>query len=265
MVARGVRDAEVSGSNPLSPTTKMYDASLVPTKHATGMFWVQIRYPRPCFCYTLIVDFSKNKQAGFSGIIVIIALLFLISSGLIGWRVYQTIQNRKKSVSPAANSTNIPSANSKVVYSTREECEKETNKVCGYQMCDLVPAGKTFEEVCGKNFKEGWVSKNFPLLVVGRTVTVSGVIDENVTKGAPVDLPAFLRISTEIGEVRIVYNPGEAECINSLDAPFDFATSQFVEAYGKVVSENTLSTCESKDFYIKLISRDDYLKRVNTP
>lgn len=42
------------------------------------------------------------------------------------------------------------------VFASQEECEQKTAKSCSFQMCDYVPSGKTFEEVCGKDFKKGW-------------------------------------------------------------------------------------------------------------
>lgn len=55
-----------------------------------------------------------------------------------------------------ALSYNAPHAQNSSVYKSKEECESKTGKVCGFIMCDYVPPGKTFEETCGKNFKEGW-------------------------------------------------------------------------------------------------------------
>ncbi|GEM_PF-1503413 len=46
----------------------------------------------------------------------------------------------------------------KKVFFTQEECEGKTKKSCVFQTCDYIPTGKTFEEVCGKDFKKGWVS-----------------------------------------------------------------------------------------------------------
>jgi len=42
------------------------------------------------------------------------------------------------------------------VYTSQKECERQTGKICDFQMCDYVPEGKTIEEVCGKNFQKGW-------------------------------------------------------------------------------------------------------------
>lgn len=44
-------------------------------------------------------------------------------------------------------------------FLTEEACEKETQKSCSFAMCDYVPEGKTFEEVCGKDFQKGWRPK----------------------------------------------------------------------------------------------------------
>lgn len=41
-------------------------------------------------------------------------------------------------------------------YSTQQECEVKGNCRCSFVMCDYIPEGKTYEEVCGKNFSEGW-------------------------------------------------------------------------------------------------------------
>ncbi len=49
-----------------------------------------------------------------------------------------------------------------VVYETQEECEQKTGKSCGFVMCDYIPKGKTFEEVCGKDFQEGWAPVDQP-------------------------------------------------------------------------------------------------------
>src|SRR3989338_6417398 len=48
-------------------------------------------------------------------------------------------------------------------FRSEEECEKATGEVCDFMMCDYIPAGKTFEEVCGKNFESGWASTGTPL------------------------------------------------------------------------------------------------------
>ncbi|HLD07838.1 MAG TPA: hypothetical protein VJB60_02120 [Candidatus Peribacterales bacterium] len=44
------------------------------------------------------------------------------------------------------------------VFASQEECEQRTGQLCSFQMCDYIPSEKTLEEVCGKNFKKGWVA-----------------------------------------------------------------------------------------------------------
>ena len=50
-----------------------------------------------------------------------------------------------------------PPPATQVVFVSQEECELQTGNSCDFQMCDYIPLGKTFEEVCGKDFKKGWV------------------------------------------------------------------------------------------------------------
>lgn len=49
------------------------------------------------------------------------------------------------------------------VYDSQQACERATGKACGFVMCDYIPAGKTFDEVCGKDFQEGWAPNNQPV------------------------------------------------------------------------------------------------------
>ena len=41
-------------------------------------------------------------------------------------------------------------------YLTEALCLESGCEQCGFAMCDYIPEGKTFEDVCGKNFKKGW-------------------------------------------------------------------------------------------------------------
>jgi len=48
------------------------------------------------------------------------------------------------------------------VFTSPEECEIATGKQCSFVMCDYVPPGKTFDEVCGKDFQPGWAPRSAP-------------------------------------------------------------------------------------------------------
>jgi len=52
----------------------------------------------------------------------------------------------------------VISFDSQTVFSSQTECEQKTGKSCGFQNCDFIPKGKTFEHICGKDFKKGWVA-----------------------------------------------------------------------------------------------------------
>ena len=41
-------------------------------------------------------------------------------------------------------------------YGSQADCEQKIGKKCGYGWCDVIPPGKTVEEVCGK-FRQGWM------------------------------------------------------------------------------------------------------------
>jgi len=48
------------------------------------------------------------------------------------------------------------SSSTESTYNSKEECEQKTGRSCDFQMCDYIPQGETYEEVCGKN-PNGWV------------------------------------------------------------------------------------------------------------
>lgn len=41
-------------------------------------------------------------------------------------------------------------------YVSQEECERETARECSFWLCDVIPAGSTFEKTCGEDFIPGW-------------------------------------------------------------------------------------------------------------
>ncbi|MEK7180813.1 MAG: hypothetical protein AAB738_00565 [Patescibacteria group bacterium] len=114
----------------------------------------------------------KNNK-GFANIAVVI-LVVVIAAGLGYFAFKNKTQNPPESkiecggisgiACPAGYTciTNPKIADSigyckKEVFKTQGDCETKTGKPCHNQACDYVPPGKTFEEVCGKDFKKGWV------------------------------------------------------------------------------------------------------------
>ena len=94
--------------------------------------------------------------------------------------------------------------NENIVFSTIEECEQKTGRRCDIRMCDYVPAGKTFEEVCGKDFKGGV----FPV-----TTYVKSIIAK--------------QWSFEPAEIRVKKGDKVVLIIKSLDVKHGFSLSEF--------------------------------------
>lgn len=74
-----------------------------------------------------------------------IVVFIILIVGVVGYFIFT------KKETPTLQSEQI-------VFFTQEECQQETGGDCRFQNCDYIPSGKTMEEVCGKNFKKGWVS-----------------------------------------------------------------------------------------------------------
>jgi len=108
----------------------------------------------------------QNKYLKF--LIVVLALAVVVPQVAFaawwnpmswGWvnRVFhfqQTVQKQEQQVKKDGKLTN-----QNKVFTSKQECEKVTGCACTLLMCDYVPSGKTFEEVCGKDFKKGWQCK----------------------------------------------------------------------------------------------------------
>ena len=77
---------------------------------------------------------------------IFIVLLAIIVVGAVGY--FAIVKN--KALTPQTQ---------QAVFTSQGECEETTGKPCSFQMCDYVPPGKTFEEVCGKDFKKGWTPR----------------------------------------------------------------------------------------------------------
>ncbi|KKR51219.1 MAG: hypothetical protein UT84_C0002G0080 [Candidatus Curtissbacteria bacterium GW2011_GWA1_40_16] len=92
--------------------------------------------------------YPESNRRGFAQIFIVILLISIAALGVI---IY--LQFRPKSSTQKNNQI------VETPYASQEECETKTGKACGFFMCDVVPAGKTFEETCGKGFKAGWKPK----------------------------------------------------------------------------------------------------------
>ncbi len=98
-----------------------------------------------------------NTQKGLTPIVV---LVIIISALMLSSAVYFGAKNFPRVLlTPPPTTTD----HGVKAFPSKEACEKATGKVCGDVMCDYVPPGKTFEEVCGRNFRKGWQPRNSSL------------------------------------------------------------------------------------------------------
>ena len=98
------------------------------------------------------------------------------------------------------------------------------------------------------------VSPVLPSLNVGEDIIVTGLVTENDTS-CIADGLCILKLNTKSGEINVLYNPGRSPmpCINAgvTERTLKIKNGDKVEIRGKVVSADSLSTCDSKMFYIK--------------
>ena len=93
-------------------------------------------------------DFESEWRMFF---IVLLIVLVLGGGGILLLKSLDRVQEHMPST---VDLPALPRAAQ--TYSTQEECEAKAGCTCGFVQCDYVPPGKTFEEVCGKDFKKGW-------------------------------------------------------------------------------------------------------------
>lgn len=59
---------------------------------------------------------------------------------------------------PAAAPANpAPPSSIPLYFTSQIECEQKTDGPCRFETCDYVPAGQTYEEVCGPGPGKRWV------------------------------------------------------------------------------------------------------------
>ncbi len=90
-------------------------------------------------------------------------------------------------------------------------------------------------------------------LTIDEETVIKGVVTENFL-GCHLDLPCFLRIIANSREIVVIYHFGEnPRCLNEEAVDFGLETmvSDEVEVFGKVMAGNEISTCDSRDYYIR--------------
>ena len=93
---------------------------------------------------------NKNSK----GLAHFFPIFAIVVAGIVGLLYYSWQKGLIKTT---------PSTSSEA-YDSKEVCEEETGKSCTFQNCDYIPRGKSFEEVCGKDFKKGWIPNQNSLI-----------------------------------------------------------------------------------------------------
>ena len=146
-------------------------------------------------------------------------------------------------------------------FSSKKECEQRTKVPCDFQMCDYIPPGKTLEEVCGKDFDEGWVAS--PLrarylegLAIGDEADVEGYVIHKNSEPLFVDGDGELTVRTYYGrEFTILIPARETLCAaqGTLDVFNQVRVGDEIEAFAEVVDMNELRVCHSESHFLKIM------------
>lgn len=168
-----------------------------------------------------------NQRNIFIGIIMILVI------GVAGYVAF------------VKNQTPTPQTQ-QTVYASQEECEQTTGKSCSFQMCDNIPPGKTFEEVCGKNFKSGWVANptasgsstpsNQPVMIPSYQGTI---IEATLEINAPFST-VKLEIYADGSALYTAQQRGQEETQTSYEAG-TFTKTQMTELFNLIDSNNFFS------------------------
>lgn len=100
-----------------------------------------------------------------------------------------------------------------------------------------------------------------PRLSIGENITVAGTVMKN-DRSCVVDAYCVLTLDTKRGVVEVIYDFGRSvdphagglrTCTNqnARKKGMEVEKGQRVEVFGKVIGENSISPCDSQDFYIK--------------
>lgn len=88
---------------------------------------------------------KKINSRGFADAALVLVLVMVVI-GLGAWWLLVR-----------SSDDNLATSNSQTItYTSQEECETAMGGRCSYVTCDVVPEGKTFDEVCGEDFVKGW-------------------------------------------------------------------------------------------------------------
>jgi hypothetical protein len=90
-------------------------------------------------------------------------------------------------------------------------------------------------------------------LTMDEETIIRGVITENYL-GCTLDVSCFLRLRDNVQEIVVIYHLGEyPRCLNekAVDFGLEARVGDEIEVFGKVTANREISTCDSRDYYIR--------------
>lgn len=103
-----------------------------------------------------------------------------------------------------------------------------------------------------------------PPFAMGSEITLTGTILENVSEGAQLGKSVYLKIQLPQGhEAKVIYGAGSLPCLNQAAEASGMAreAGDEAEVYGIAVSNDTVSTCPSRAYYIRQSETADFTQR----
>ena len=96
---------------------------------------------------------------------------------------------------------------------------------------------------------------NPPIFIKGTVVTQQGTVLENAFSSFP-GQPMYLKVKNETdilrgSEIKVVYHSGKAPCAQE---GMSIPLGAHVEVHGLAVADDTVTTCGSADYYLRVLS-----------
>jgi len=101
-----------------------------------------------------------------------------------------------------------------------------------------------------------------PIFITGQVATENGIVLDNIKSIKSSDQGFYLKVKKEGGilsgsEIKIIYHTTGEKCANPIQSAFSIKEGDRVEILGVAVADDTISTCPSAGYYIKILGVAD--------
>ncbi len=136
------------------------------------------------------------------------------------------------------------------VFSTKEECEEKTEcDECVFVTCDVIPLGKTLEEVCGKDFKAGWQC------IKSTDETADWETCTNEKYGFEIKYPPFFTLTSP----KLVYPKEDEFYLDSFRASFKCGGLPGRVCHGKTFALRIITRPFDQERILEFVGEPEYL------